>query len=422
MNSFCPNFFNHVMNDSYGVYKACCLHVPKIENGELQGIKVDEPLTKFWNSDELTTQRLKSINGEFIEGCQGCYNAEKEGGASLRTDLLRTYSKDKGFIERVQKAKNNNGVLEDFPISVEYRVGNLCNLKCRMCNPQDSDLINNEYKEIKSGLDNDSLNYLYPTLDVPINTNTEEYCNSIKENVDKIEVIRFSGGEPLINKSFHELIDFFINSGHSKNLDLRINTNLTKLTEDLLIKFKEFKNVNIDFSIDGIEDMYEYIRYPMPWKVINKKIDLVSEFIKQEKNITVYANYTVQTYNVLHMLDAIDFFIDKGFVPLLHPVTYPMHLNIKNIPSDLKEIITEKIKDKISTVNDKYVSLDETRRKWIINKLKSLITLTNLDVEEKSLRDFITFTNTLDQKRNQNFAKIDPFIFRSFLDYKSHTI
>jgi len=422
MNSFCPNFFNHVMNDSYGVYKACCLHVPKIENGELKGITVDQPLSTFWNSDELTSQRLKSISGKFIDGCQGCYNAEKEGGASLRTDLLRTYSKDEKFLERVQKAKNNNGVLDDFPISVEYRVGNLCNLKCRMCNPQDSDLINNEYKEIKSSLSNDASNYLYPTLDTPINIDTSEYCESIKKNVENIKVMRFSGGEPLINKSFYDLIDFFIESGHSKNLDLRINTNLTKLTEDLLNKFKEFKNVNIDFSIDGVEDMYEYIRYPMPWKVINKKIELVSKVIKKEKNISVYANFTVQTYNVLHMLDAIDFFVEKGFVPLLHPVTYPMHLNIKNIPANLKKTITKRINEKISTVNEQYLTLDETKRKWIISKLKSLITLTNLDVEEKSLEDFITFTNTLDQKRNQNFAEIDPYIFSSFLEYKAQTI
>ena len=160
----------------------------------------------------------------------------------------------------------------------------------------------------------------------------------------------------------------------------------------------------------------------MPWKVINKKIELVSKVIKEEKNISVYANFTVQTYNVLHMLDAIDFFVEKGFVPLLHPVTYPMHLNIKNIPANLKKTITERINEKISTVNEQYLTLDETKRKWIISKLKSLITLTNLDVEEKSLEDFITFTNTLDQKRNQNFAEIDPYIFSSFLEYKAQTI
>jgi len=422
MNSFCPNFFNHVMNDSYGVYKACCLHVPEFVNGKHTGVTVDKPLEEFWNSDKLVQQRLKSIKGEPINGCQGCYNAEKEGGASLRTDLLRTYSKDKKFIQRVNKAKENNGVLEEFPISVEYRVGNLCNLKCRMCNPQDSDLINNEYKEVKSSLDDTVSNYLFPTLDTPINIDTEGYYESIKKNVEDIEIIRFSGGEPLINKSFHDLISFFIDSGNSKNLDLRINTNLTKLTEDLLFKFKEFKNVNIDFSIDGVGDMYEYIRYPMPWRVISKKIDLLSEFSREESNINVYANYTVQTYNLLHMLDAIDFFVSKGFIPLLHPVTYPMHLNIKNIPQELKKNVTSKINDKISKVDTLYPSLDEVRKKWIKNKLKSLVTLTNLDTDSKSVDDFISFTETLDNKRKQNFAEIEPTIFEAFNTHKNRPL
>lgn len=415
MNSFCPSFFNHVMNDSYGVYKACCLHVPEIKNGKVNGITVDQPLESFWNSEQLAKDRIKSINGEYIKGCDVCYQAEKEGGASLRTDLVESYQNDKNFIERVQSARKNNGVLNHTPISVEYRVGNLCNLKCRMCSPQDSNLINNEYLEITSTLSEDSLKNLFPTLDEPVNIDMEQYCNHIKDNVEDIEVIRFSGGEPLINKSFYELIDFFIESGHSYNLDLRINTNLTKLNFDLLTKLNKFKNVNIDFSIDGIEDTYEYVRYPMKWSVINKKIDMLDQYIRNNKtNINVYANYTVQTYNLIHMLDAIDFFLDRNFIPVLHPVTNPHYLNIKNIPEELKEKAILKINDKIKYLKVRYTNIPESRKKWIINKLKSLITLIKITSEKSSIRDFVKFTDILDKKRKQNFLELDPFTYNHF--------
>tara|TARA_B110000483_G_scaffold215642_1_gene266489 strand:+ start:986 stop:2245 length:1260 start_codon:yes stop_codon:yes gene_type:complete len=414
MNSFCPNFFNHVMNDSYGVYKACCLHVPERNNGKVEGITVDQPLESFWNSKELAEDRVKSIKGEYVKGCDVCYEAEKDGGASLRTDLVDTYKGNKEFIDRVQNALKNNGILDSSPISVEYRVGNLCNLKCRMCSPQDSDLINNEYKEITSTLTSNSLINLFPTLDEPINVNMDQYCTHIKENVKDIEIIRFSGGEPLINKSFYELIDFFIESKHAPNLDLRINTNLTKINLELLNKFTTFKNVNIDFSIDGIEDTYEYVRYPMRWSVINKKINILEEFIKHNKNINVYANFTVQIYNLIHMLDAIDFFLDRNFTPVLHPVTNPQYLNIKNIPEALKVKVVSMINDKVEFLKVSYTNIPGSRKKWLINKLKSLITLIKIDSEENSIRDFVKFTDILDEKRNQNFLELDPFIYNHF--------
>ena len=403
------------MNDSYGVYKACCLHVPEIKDGKVTGITVDQPLESFWNSKELAEDRVKSIKGEYIKGCDVCYRAEKDGGASQRTDLVEVYKEDKDFIERVKSARENKGILNHSPISVEYRVGNLCNLKCRMCSPQDSDLINNEYKEITSTLTDNSLINLFPTLKDPVNIDMDQYCNHIKDNVEDIEVIRFSGGEPLINKSFYELIDFFIESGHSFNLDLRINTNLTKLNLDLLTKFSKFKDVNIDFSIDGIEETYEYVRYPMRWKVINKKIDMLESFIKNNKtNIKVYANYTVQTYNLLHMLDAIDFFLERNFIPVLHPVTHPQYLNIKNIPDALKENVVSKIYKKIDFLKLKYADKPSSNINWVVSKLTSIISLIKLDSEKRSINDFIQFTDILDKKRNQDFLKLDPFIYNHF--------
>ena len=255
---------------------------------------------------------------------------------------------------------------------------------------------------------------MYKVLWIPINVNMDQYCTHIKENVKDIEIIRFSGGEPLINKSFYELIDFFIESKHAPNLDLRINTNLTKINLELLNKFTTFKNVNIDFSIDGIEDTYEYVRYPMRWSVINKKINILEEFIKHNKNINVYANFTVQIYNLIHMLDAIDFFLDRNFTPVLHPVTNPQYLNIKNIPEALKVKVVSMINDKVEFLKVSYTNIPGSRKKWLINKLKSLITLIKIDSEENSIRDFVKFTDILDEKRNQNFLELDPFIYNHF--------
>ena len=153
----------------------------------------------------------------------------------------------------------------------------------------------------------------------------------------------------------------------------------------------------------------------MKWSVINKKINLLSDYLKNNQtNISVYANYTVQIYNVIHMLDAIDFFLEKNFVPLLHPVTYPAHLNIKNMPQTLKDEAIEKISNKIQLFNSGKYNLDKTRTIWIVRKLTSLISLIKLESEEKSIKDFLKFTKELDNKRKQDFFSLDTSVSNHF--------
>ena len=142
---------------------------------------------------------------------------------------------------------------------------------------------------------------------------------------------------------------------------------------------------------------------------------MLDQYIRNNKtNINVYANYTVQTYNLIHMLDAIDFFLDRNFIPVLHPVTNPHYLNIKNIPEELKEKAILKINDKIKYLKVRYTNIPESRKKWIINKLKSLITLIKITSEKSSIRDFVKFTDILDKKRKQNFLELDPFTYNHF--------
>ena len=77
------------------------------------------------------------------------------------------------------------------------------------------------------------------------------------------------------------------------------------------------------------------------------------------------------------------------------------------------------INDKIEFLKVRYTNIPDSRKKWLINKLKSLITLIKIDSEENSIRDFVKFTDILDEKRKQNFLELDPFIYNHF---KSHSM
>ncbi len=408
--TICPNFFNNVMNDSFGVYKTCCLHVP-IKDNKVVGVAVNESLDTFWNSDYMKQSRIKAINGEEIKGCEECYRSERNGGTSLRKDLVEIYEENEDYLDSVKIAQENDGQLDKFPTAIELRVGNLCNLKCRMCQPQDSDLINKEYKELIS-LDS-TLGEILPIVDFEITDDLTSYIQGIRDNASTIKIIRFSGGEPLINKSFYELLDYLIEGDYAKNIEFRLNTNLTKMKEETLEKLSKFKRVTIDFSIDGLGPVYEYIRYPMVWDITKNKIDMAYKFMADHDNIKMNANFTVQIYNVFCMFDLIDFFLSKSILPILHILQNPSYLNIRNMPDNLKNDLIVKIDETLDNIKSKGYP-DEFQVDWVIERLIAIKNQLSLERNEYQIVLFKKFTNALDIKRNQNISVMIPEISKYY--------
>lgn len=409
--TICPNFFTNVMNDSAGVYKTCCLHIPYEEN-RVVGVSVDKKVEDFWNSEFMKTARKRSIEGKGIKGCEECYRSEENGGTSLRSDLIEIYKDTENYHERVDFAKENDGYLDQFPSSLELRVGNLCNLKCRMCQPQDSDLINKEYKEIISG--NPEMTGILPIIDYEITDDLSTYIDDIRRNAGSIEKIRFSGGEPLINKSFYDLLDFLIEENYSNNIEFRLNTNLTKMTEDTLLKLNKFKRVSIDFSIDGLNNVYEYIRYPMKWGITKPRIDMVHKFMVEESNvIRMNANFTVQIYNIFDMGNLVRFFLEIGVLPILHMLQNPSYLNIKNAPDNLKEDLLKEITLLHDSLDDEGYKI-KTDVKWVKERLIAIKNQLLMERDDKQIEIFKNFTLSLDEKRKQDFWEMIPEVSKYY--------
>jgi MoaA/NifB/PqqE/SkfB family radical SAM enzyme len=398
------------MNDSFGVYKTCCLHVP-IKDNKVVGVSVNESLDTFWNSGYMKQSRIKAINGEEIKGCEECYRSERNGGTSLRKDLVEIYEHNKEYLNSVKIAEENQGHLNKFPTAIELRVGNLCNLKCRMCQPQDSDLINKEYKELIS-IDN-TLSEILPIVDFEITDDLTSYIQGIRDNASTIKIIRFSGGEPLINKSFYELLDYLIEGDYSKDIEFRLNTNLTKMKEETLDKLSKFKRVTIDFSIDGLGPVYEYIRYPMVWDITKNKIDMTYKFMVDHDNIKMNANFTVQTYNIFNMFELIDFFLLKSVLPILHILQNPSYLNIRNMPDNLKNDVRVRIDKTLSDIKTKKYP-NRFQVEWVIERLIAIKNQLSLERNEYQIVLFKKFTNALDIKRNQNISEMIPEISKYY--------
>lgn len=281
-----------------------------------------------------------------------------------------------------------------------------------MCQPQDSDLINKEYKELIET--NSDLKSILPIVDFEITDDLSLYINDIKENAGHIEKIRFSGGEPLINKSFYDLLNFLIDGGHSKNIEFRLNTNLTKMTEETMEKLNQFKSVTIDFSIDGIDTVYEYIRYPMKWSITKPRIDMVQKFMTDKSSvIRMNANFTVQIYNIYNMFNLTDFFLRRGILPILHILQNPSYLNIKNIPDQFKTDLVSKIDDFYNGLdNEEYTNDGDV--KWVKERLIAIKNQLSLERDDNQINQFIKFTDALDKKRKQDFWSMIPEVSKYY--------
>jgi MoaA/NifB/PqqE/SkfB family radical SAM enzyme len=142
--TFCVKPFLELNVMTTGIVKPCCLFYPTISNGDRPMSVYENDIMEIWNSDDMLEARRKLVNGQPLRQCAYCYAQEGTGANSLRIDETAGWAhgalNPKG--ETIQDLKVK-AVLNDFSVPagpewVNLDVGNLCNLKCRMCHPNSS--------------------------------------------------------------------------------------------------------------------------------------------------------------------------------------------------------------------------------------------------------------------------------------------
>ena len=228
-----------------------------------------KPLTleEHWNSDHMKSVRKRILNGESIPECQVCNNN------LLNLYTYRQYFTDNLFphkILEILESTDDTGYTTMKPVSYDYRIYNLCNFKCRMCGEQLSSSWESE-KRI--------MNMWNPKHDmwmIPENKQKiEDFQSTVAEselwnavNNKEIEEIYWVGGEPLMYDIHWKVMKALVDSGHSKNVVVRYNTNLSRVSykgTNLYDLLPHFKRVNMCCSMDATSEVAEYIRSGLNW-------------------------------------------------------------------------------------------------------------------------------------------------------------
>jgi organic radical activating enzyme len=157
------------------------------------------------------------------------------------------------------------------PISFDYRISNLCNFKCRMCGDQLSsqweaeNRIRNWYKDGNDAWAQKENKSIISTFQKEVAE--KELWDAIYDK--RIEEIYWVGGEPLMWDIHWDVMKYLVETGQSKDVVVRYNTNLsrTKFKNHNLYEYLPyFKNVNLAASIDGTGEIVEYVRSGINWK------------------------------------------------------------------------------------------------------------------------------------------------------------
>ena len=410
--TFCMHPFTGLATREDGAIKVCCRSQPI---GWIQ----KETLEEAWNNDAMREVRRQVLNNERPDVCKPCFDLEDQGVQSLRQRHIA------GVIPeaRVNLYPDALDALEDdytmpfeFP-TMEIKLNNLCNLKCRMCNPLDStswkdwDQVTEFYKKEN--------NYLIPTVESLVDKpgqyigpfdNSDNWWTSFEKLLPFFRRVEFAGGEPLMDPYHYKILDKLAEYGD--NIELKYATNGTTLGikggRTIHDYWPKFRSIAVNVSIDGIHDVYEYIRGNGKFSEVEENIKVFKSFPNVSR---VVGAFTVQANNIMQIDKVIDYFLNTlGIVFYSHRVNYPMALSAQVLPLELKEQIIEKLQTIQRTFKDYPIVRDnpvlvpvtEGQIQDNINFLRSKC------MYESHWQDCINFNRALDKTRNQDFLAVNP--------------
>ena len=399
MDTFCIMPFLSVNNKWSGQITPCChFNYNQIQNSTSSNIN-DKTFTDIFNSsseDFYNNIRRDFLDNKKISSCDTCWKQEAKGIVSLRNHKNIIY---RDFI-------NEENILNPKIRHLELCVANLCNLACVHCWPGNSNQIEKEWNKFENIPIIDQKKFSFNTSDI-----IEEDLHKMAPDLRRID---WSGGEPLLNDLYHRYIDYLVKNNYSKHIHLFHNSNGTVYKQDLINYWKHFKQVEITFSIDGIGDKFEYMRYPGKWNNFLKNMDRYKELkMQQEFVFDMRFLITVSSLNIMEVPAIIELLEPYGTVAL-NFLFDPEYFAAYNLPQHMKD-----------KINDYYNNLPSTIRDHVC--CKEAVGYLNRDIEKQLCRDIHGIErepilnlrdrlSKLDQRRNNSYKKSFPESYKILFD------
>lgn len=428
--TFCFYPFLELSTNPAGHVKPCCYYdeplKPTLTSEQSEQYSLSHPGTNFekvWNSDSLKDIRTKMHNGEKLKPCDICY---RDGVASMRTRSINEYKNNREVLEKVHKTLENDGHADYTPKRLELKPNNLCNLKCVMCNSYDSSQIAKELVtlvKIHGGIEVDSGRFErisstpgltenqrdFVNVTVPDWSDNEEIWESFCKILPEVETLSFAGGEPPLMPWVSKALQYAIDNNFSKNISVHVASNITNIHQNFLDFMPHFKHFELIASIDGIEKVQEYCRFPSNWDQVSKNFKKAKMYTSQS-NVKLTANITVNLLNVLNLTDLL-YWLEDSAQEYPYFREWPYNLNllyhpagqaVNNLSDSNKKLAIERLEKykEESSILKEFLGL-ESKIDLVINEIKK-------PRNDAALEIFKNRINVLDAHRRVSYKDFIP--------------
>jgi MoaA/NifB/PqqE/SkfB family radical SAM enzyme len=305
---FCPIPWTGFMYNSNGEVLNC------IRSQRAIGNLKDNSIHEILDGNTETKQRM--LNGEDGLGCNNCYELE---GDKQNFDVIS----DRIFYLKELKSVDNTLYDDpnDFDLhTIDIRWSTVCNHACVYCSPEYSSKWATE------------LNIQPPQ--VP-EYRVQELKQLVYDKAEQLKHVYMAGGEPLLMKENLELLEIL--KQKNPNVNLRVNTNLSKTGTKVFEKICEFPNVHWTISVDEMEQEFEYIRYGGVWQDFLDNLEVIEQL---DHKITF--NMLHHLLNYRSLFDTINFFKHRGFQNnsfVVGSLLGPDHLNARHLPDNMLNLV-----------------------------------------------------------------------------------
>jgi MoaA/NifB/PqqE/SkfB family radical SAM enzyme len=388
-NKFCVLPWISLETSPIGTVRPCCLAEEEIVDDAGQKFDLNSAsFSNIQNSVYMQDLRQQFLDQKQPQTCRKCWREERAGRTSKRMhtlDRLKHMLPDQPWTADAKPL-----------MFLDLKLGNICNLKCRICGSWSSSTFATEELDQLRGNEQKKASYHYQMLRAGAWPRENQlFWSEIDQVVDQICYIEFTGGEPFMIQEHFDMLQGLVDRGIAGQIEIHYNTNGTQWPEQAEAIWRYFKTVEIAFSIDDVGARFEYQRSNAVWSEVETNLARFKELRARNTNIQLQVCTTVNVFNVLYLEHVANWIDQQGFDfvywNMMHEAYY---FSISTLPESAKTAIANQLN--ASCVSDK------TRKEF-----DNIIDFMNrgASLDGNILRMKIA---DLDRKRQQTIATIQP--------------
>jgi len=380
-----------------GTVRPCCLAEDELVDNN--GNKFDLSTASF--SGIQTSNSMQRLRQEFLDGqqpktCRKCWREERSGRTSKRMhtlDRLKHMLPDQAW------------TVDARPLMfLDLKLGNICNLKCRICGSwSSSTFATEELHWLRPNEDRKENHHYHMLRQGAWPRENPKFWSEIEQVVDQIQYIEFTGGEPFMIREHFDMLQGMVDRGIAGQVEIHYNTNGTQWPEGAEEIWRHFKSVEIAFSIDDVGARFEYQRSNAIWSEVETNIAKFKELKSRHANIQLQVCTTVNVFNVYYLETVAAWIAQQNFDfvywNMMHEAYY---FSISTLPEPAKQgiadhLMTAQVDDRTRTEFDR-----------IIDFMNNGVSLDG-NILRMRIKD-------LDFKRQQNLRDVEPE-FAGLIEY-----